>query len=109
MRTLTSIAATVGGSPSAYPIPAHPLTVILSASFIAGDDPCDNLDEPHLALNQWRRTLTGLPSGTVTFLFTDIEGSTALWERDQAAMQTAVDRHLDLNHNAAMFPRGIVD
>ena len=36
-----------------------------------------------------------LPSGTVTFLFTDIEGSTALWERDQAAMATAVARHLD--------------
>ena len=50
-----------------------------------------------------------LPGGTVTFLFTDIEGSTALWERDQAAMAAAVDRHLDLNHNAAMFPRGIVD
>src|SRR5215210_6646141 len=41
-------------------------------------------------------TLTGLPSGTVTFLFTDIEGSTALWERDQAAMRLAVDRHLEL-------------
>ena len=27
-----------------------------------------------------------LPSGTVTFLFTDIEGSTALWERDRSAM-----------------------
>jgi class 3 adenylate cyclase len=27
-----------------------------------------------------------LPSGTVTFLFTDIEGSTALWERDRQAM-----------------------
>ena len=26
-----------------------------------------------------------LPSGTVTFLLTDIEGSTALWERDRAA------------------------
>jgi predicted ATPase/class 3 adenylate cyclase len=37
-----------------------------------------------------------LPSGTVTFLFTDIEGSTALWERDQVAMRLAVDRHLTL-------------
>ena len=30
-----------------------------------------------------------LPSGTVTFLFTDIEGSTALWEQDQVAMAVA--------------------
>jgi class 3 adenylate cyclase len=37
-----------------------------------------------------------LPSGTVTFLFTDIEGSTTLWERDRAAMQTAVDRNIAL-------------
>jgi class 3 adenylate cyclase len=36
------------------------------------------------------------PGGTVTFLFTDIEGSTALWERDQAVMRLAVDRHLAL-------------
>jgi hypothetical protein len=36
-----------------------------------------------------------LPSGTVTFLFTDIEGSTALSERDRAAMEAAVERHLD--------------
>jgi predicted ATPase/class 3 adenylate cyclase len=35
-----------------------------------------------------------LPSGTVTFLFTDIEDSTALWERDRAAMAAVVDRHL---------------
>src|SRR5688500_2655148 len=35
-----------------------------------------------------------LPSGTVTFLFTDIEGSTALWERDRQAMREAVDRQL---------------
>ena len=37
--------------------------------------------------------MTGLPTGTVTFLFTDIEGSTRLWERDAAAMQAALDRH----------------
>ena len=34
-----------------------------------------------------------LPSGTVTFLFTDVEGSTALWEHDAAAMQGALARH----------------
>jgi class 3 adenylate cyclase len=37
-----------------------------------------------------------LPSGTVTFLFTDIEGSTVLWERDRAAMAAAIERHLAL-------------
>jgi predicted ATPase/class 3 adenylate cyclase len=36
------------------------------------------------------------PSGTVTFLFTDIEGSTALWERDSDAMAAAVAHHLEL-------------
>src|SRR4029078_1894052 len=34
-----------------------------------------------------------LPTGTVTFLFTDIEGSTRLWESQQAAMQAALPRH----------------
>jgi predicted ATPase/class 3 adenylate cyclase/Tfp pilus assembly protein PilF len=33
------------------------------------------------------------PTGTVTFLFTDIEGSTKLWERSPKAMQTALARH----------------
>src|SRR5215213_8337932 len=34
--------------------------------------------------------MPGLPSGTVTFLFTEIEESTALWDRDQAAVAAAV-------------------
>jgi len=29
----------------------------------------------------------GAPSGTVTFLFTDIEGSTGLWQKDESAMR----------------------
>jgi predicted ATPase/class 3 adenylate cyclase len=35
----------------------------------------------------------GASSGTVTFLFTDIEGSTRLWQQDEAAMREAVRRH----------------
>jgi predicted ATPase/class 3 adenylate cyclase len=35
----------------------------------------------------------GLPSGTVTFLFTDIEGSTSLWESAPEAMRSALERH----------------
>jgi predicted ATPase/class 3 adenylate cyclase len=34
-----------------------------------------------------------LPSGTVTFLFTDIEGSTSRWEHDPVAMSEALKRH----------------
>ncbi len=34
-----------------------------------------------------------LPTGTVTFLFTDIEGSTKLWEEHPEAMRAALARH----------------
>jgi class 3 adenylate cyclase len=33
------------------------------------------------------------PTGTVTFLFTDIEGSTRLWEQHPDAMQAVLARH----------------
>ena len=33
------------------------------------------------------------PTGTGTFLFTDIEGSTTLWEQHPDAMQAALARH----------------
>jgi class 3 adenylate cyclase len=39
------------------------------------------------------RSTTPLPAGTVTFLFTDIEGSTRLWERQPPAMEQALARH----------------
>ena len=37
--------------------------------------------------------MTTPPTGTVTFLFTDIEGSTTRWEHQRAAMAPALDRH----------------
>jgi class 3 adenylate cyclase len=37
--------------------------------------------------------MADLPSGTVTFLLTDVEGSTALWEDAPEAMQAALTRH----------------
>jgi predicted ATPase/class 3 adenylate cyclase len=37
--------------------------------------------------------MTDLPTGTVTFLFTDIEGSTRLWEQHPDAMRLALARH----------------
>ena len=36
------------------------------------------------------------PTGTLTFLFTDIEGSTKLWEQNAPAMQAALARHDEL-------------
>jgi len=37
--------------------------------------------------------MTDRPTGTITFLFTDIEGSTKLWERHPDAMKAALARH----------------
>jgi class 3 adenylate cyclase len=37
--------------------------------------------------------VTELPTGTVTFLFTDLEGSTRLWEEHPGAMHSALARH----------------
>jgi predicted ATPase/class 3 adenylate cyclase len=39
------------------------------------------------------RPAAELPAGTVTFLLTDIEGSTRLWEADPDAMAVALERH----------------
>jgi WD40 repeat protein/class 3 adenylate cyclase len=46
-----------------------------------------------------------LPTGTVTFLFTDIEGSTRLWELYPRAMQAALARH-DVLLREAIEARG---
>ncbi len=53
-----------------------------------------------------------LPTGTVTFLFTDIEGSTQLWEQRPEAMSAALAHHDALlnhaieDHNGSVFKKG---
>jgi class 3 adenylate cyclase len=42
------------------------------------------------------KVVAGPLTGTVTFLFTDIEGSTRLWEHNALAMQSALARHDEL-------------
>src|SRR5215211_2271922 len=49
-----------------------------------------------------------LPTGTVTFLFTDIEGSTRLWERDASAMRFALSRHDGILRSAVEDRGGFV-
>jgi class 3 adenylate cyclase len=49
-----------------------------------------------------------LPSGTVTFLLTDAEGSTALWEEAPEAMLAALARHDALIRAAIVKHRGHV-
>ena len=52
--------------------------------------------------------MTELPSGTVTFLFTDIEGSTRLWEEHPDAMRDALARHDELLREAIEAHGGYV-
>jgi len=49
-----------------------------------------------------------LPTGTVTFLFTDIEGSTKLWEQFPEAMRHALTRHDALLHQVIARHHGYV-
>ena len=48
------------------------------------------------------------PTGTVTFLFTDIEGSTTLWDQYPAAMQAALARHDRLLRHAIESSGGCI-
>jgi class 3 adenylate cyclase len=48
------------------------------------------------------------PTGTVTFLFTDIEGSTRMWERNPQAMQAALARHDEILRGATEQHGGYV-
>jgi predicted ATPase/class 3 adenylate cyclase/DNA-binding CsgD family transcriptional regulator len=50
----------------------------------------------------------GLPQGTVTFLFTDLEGSTRLWEAHPGEMREALARHDAIVRGAVESHDGVV-
>ncbi len=52
--------------------------------------------------------LSPLPQGTVAFLFTDIAGSTRLWQTHREAMERAYTRHDALLRQAIASHRGVV-
>jgi predicted ATPase/class 3 adenylate cyclase len=52
--------------------------------------------------------MIALPSGTVTFLFTDLEGSSRLWEEHPDAMKQALARHDEILRSAVIEHDGYV-
>ncbi len=54
------------------------------------------------------QSVPALPSGTVTFLFTDIQGSTKLWEQHPQAMRGALARHEAILRQAIESRGGVV-
>src|ERR1700674_790586 len=55
-----------------------------------------------------RARRSALPTGTVTFLFTDVEGSTALLNAHPDAYRRALRRHHDLLQQAVQEASGVV-
>ncbi len=49
-----------------------------------------------------------LPRGTITFLFTDVEGSTRLWEQHPVAMRKALAGHDALLHQIIQAHGGVI-
>jgi class 3 adenylate cyclase len=52
--------------------------------------------------------MSGAPSGTVTLLFTDVEGSTQLWDAERDAMAAALRRHDEILREAIERAGGYV-
>jgi class 3 adenylate cyclase len=56
----------------------------------------------------WDTSRVSAPSGTVTFLITDIQGSTRLWQANESAMRAALSRHDELLRKAVGDHDGVV-
>ena len=67
---------------------AEDLAVLLSESFAGA-----TIGARASPAGQGEPAVAELPAGTITFLLTDIEGSTRLWEAEPDAMEVALERH----------------
>jgi predicted ATPase/class 3 adenylate cyclase len=89
--------------PSAGAAPAHP-----TGTFLEEAVPLRHgrvVEEPSIGRSG---ELQARPVGTVTFLLTDIEGSTQLWERQPDAMRWALARHDEIVRKAVAANAGTV-
>lgn len=51
-------------------------------------------------------SIEGLPTGTVTFVLTDVQGSTVIWDEHPDAMSKAMARHHRIVHEAIQVHKG---
>lgn len=88
-------APTAVGGPSGPPVPAVAVTPLsgVDLCLAGGDGMADIGGASHTVL---KSAAPELPVGVVTFLFTDVVGSTAAWEADNKAMSAAMARHDDV-------------
>ncbi|MBN1876458.1 MAG: tetratricopeptide repeat protein [Anaerolineae bacterium] len=84
-------------------------TVTLYQRIRAGDDLSErHIGSPVRQLGKQVGNPVLLPTGTITFLFTDIQGSVALWDQKPQAMKIAIAKHHALLRQGIESNGGIV-
>src|SRR5258706_4971323 len=69
---------------------------------------CSEINFTDRRLAELKDTMPNLPTGTVTFLFTDIEGSSQLWNQHPDVMLHVMARHDELVEGAVQQHHGMV-
>ena len=111
----TAVALLAGAPPSAgrpawEGIPAEQATAIESTlrRALATDPIRRPATAGELLTRLQARLAAALPTGVVTFMLTDIEGSASLWEKDSDAMSIALERHDQLVADVVDTHRGLL-
>src|SRR5918995_5036918 len=103
-----SIHHNTGCSPRFASSGSLPENGLVAASLIGQCTHSRGITSLEAAIQDRSTAMAEFPSGTVAFLFTDIEGSTKRWERDRDGMATAVERHFALLQDAIAASDGVL-